>query len=999
MIQAETGDAIRDVTLQARKLLMEEISEQLEGIYGLLPDGKFRPRDQYPVLTASLEGADTRRRLETLLAEERRAGLQPEEAREKLVKEAAFTWLNRFVAFKMLEARKLLRQTITRGQDSNGFKMWLTEPGSEAHLADYERGDLPQDGLGEGPRQRAYRRFLLAQCAKLSREVRVLFDPDSLPSRFCPRPKALRSFIDMLNVEELTEAWQPGNEETIGWVYQGFNSEELEKAFREVRVSKKKFEAKDIPAVTQLFTPRWIVRFLVENTLGRMWINMHPDSQLATSLEYLVPLQNRRETGLKSVRDIRLLDPACGTMHFGLVAFELFVEMYREEMAHAGEPGWPETPPVGSEEEIPATIIARNIHGIDIDLRAVQLSALTLYLKAKTVNPDANLTESRLASADIHMLDGDRLGQFLEQTDLKSRPIYGRVLRALQGRLKDSEQLGSLLRLEQEITSLIEQERERFEREGRQPDLYGWSKVQFESEAGREEFWKVLEDQIIQELHDFAYDQADRGYDHSFFTGETAKGLRLLELMAQRYDVVVTNPPYMSARKMNAKLKKLIAGAYSAAKGDLYAAFIQRCIEFAGETGRVGMLTMHSFMFITSYERLRSGIRDHLRIETLVHTGPALFAVGNPGTLQTAAYVLCREEDEKTRNDSVGTYFRLVKEPDSEAKQRRFEQAIDNLCAGRDDPIVYRYRQGDFDAIPGSPWVYWITPGLRRVFETFPRLEEIAQPRQGLATADNFRFLRYWWEPGIDQIGFGCRNTAEAQETGQRWFPYMKGGSYKKWYGNQSFCIKYGNNGYELKAWADPLYGNSGWSRIIKSVDHYFRRGVTYNAVTSGGFSARYMPEGFPFDHAGNCLFPEKYEAILELLGLLNSSFSNLVLKLVNPTINFYVGDLARLPIPDASSDKLRSLVEQAISLAKAASEEDETTWDFIAPPDWPDGIQKVAERHARLAEIEREIDEEVYRLYGISDEDRHAIERELAEAGSLSYKQEEQREQEDGVT
>ena len=292
------------------------------------------------------EAAETRRRLEALLADERQAGLTAQQAREKLVKEAAFTWLNRLVAFKMMETRRLLRQTVTRGQDSNGFMMWLTETGNEEHYRDYEAGDLPQDGLGEGPRQRAYRQFLLAQCTRLAQEVRVLFDPDNLASRLCPRPQALRQLIDLLNGEQLQEAWQPGNEETIGWVYQAFNAEDLEQAFREVRVAKKKFEASDIPSVTQLFTPRWIVRFLVENTLGRMWVNMHPDSQLGAKLEYLVPIEGKRQMPLKSVREITLLDPACGTMHFGLVAFDVFVEMYREEMANAGKPGWPQNPPL-----------------------------------------------------------------------------------------------------------------------------------------------------------------------------------------------------------------------------------------------------------------------------------------------------------------------------------------------------------------------------------------------------------------------------------------------------------------------------------------------------------------------------------------------------------------------------------------------------------------------------------------------------------------------------
>ena len=980
-MKAYTGDAIRNVTLEARKLLMEEISEELEGIYGLLPDGRFRPIDQYPVLADNREAADTRRRLEILLAEERHAGLQPKEAREKLVKEAAFTWLNRFVAFKMMEARKLLRETITRGQDSNGFKMWLTESGNEAHLADYEQGDLPQDGLGEGPRQRAYRRFLLAQCAKLSREVRVLFDPDSLASRLCPRPKALRRLIDMLNAEKLLEAWQPGNEETIGWVYQTFTEPDLE-IFQ--GQGSPKVPRHLVAAKTQKFTPRWIVRFLVENTLGRMWFDMHPDSQLASHLEYLVPLENQREMEIKSVRDIKLLDPACGTMHFGLVAFDLFVEMYREEMAHAGEPGWPEKPPVEREDDIPATIIARNIHGIDIDLRAVQLSALTLYLKAKTLNPKAKLSESRLAYANVHMSDGDRLQQFLQQTGIE-RPIYRRILAALQARLKDSEQLGSLLRLEQEISELVEQERKRYEKEG-MPLFPGWTKEQFETQAGRREFWEMLELQIGQALDEFARQQAaasglsasegQAGNDHSFFTGETTKGLRLLEVMAERYDIVATNPPYLDSGDMNADLKQFIDSDYKYGKRNLYAAFSQRCLEFLLPHGTLGIITGQTFMFISSFEKLRYNLTTQGIIELLAQFDYGLF----PGVrVDTVALILRKEEDEKTRNDSVGTYFRLVKEPDSDAKQRRFEEALANLLTNTEDPVVFRYRQGDFDAISGSPWVYWITPGLRKVFQFAPKMGEGANVCIGMRTGDNSRFLRFWWEVGFQRIAFSCKNAKKAKQTSNRWFPYMKGGGFCRWYGNQVYVVEWHNDGKIIKENTKHHYpqlgDNLGWK--ISNENYYFRRGVTYSYLTSGTFSARLSPGGFIFDVAGSSLFPEDVPLVLAVL---NSSFALYALKLINPTVNFQVGDLARLPVPDASSDKLHNLVNQAIELAKADSQEDETTWDFIAPPDWPDGIRKVAERHARLAEIEREIDEEVYRLYGISEEDRRAIEAELAE-------------------
>jgi hypothetical protein len=984
-------NTLRETILKIRSLLENATREELQGRYGIYTANTtgrgtlgLVVEDDARMDHLEPDERETRRVLLDHLDVLQTDGLAANSALDAFVREAAFTWLNRFVAFKMLEARGLVREAVSRLDNSNGFKMWLAEPGNETHLSDYEKGDLPRNSRGEGPRQTAYRAFLLARCQNLSEEVRVLFDPDALVSRFLPQPKVLKELANLLNAPALAPVWQPGNEETIGWVYQGFNSEELEQAFREVRVSKKKFESRDIPAVTQLFTPRWIVRFLVENTLGRLWLELHPDSQLASSLDYLVPFKTADcpPPTPRSAKEITFLDPACGTMHFGLVAFDLFVAMYREEMQNAGKPGWPPKPPVASEEEISDAIIAHNLHGIDIDPRAVQLSALTLYLKAKTLNPKARISESRLACANVHMLDGDNLKDFVEQ--MKLGPIYRRILTALQARLKDSEQLGSLLRLEGEIRELVAEERERYEREGKQLLIPGFAEQQFETEAGQREFWEILEVQIGQALDAFAREHFN-GAEQTFFAGETSKGLRLLELMAQRYDVVVTNPPYMSARKMNPRLKSLVAASYPAGKGDLYAAFIQRCVDLAGPTGHVGMLTMHSFMFISSYEKLRSIIREQAFIETMAHAGPALFDVGNPGTLQTSAYVFRRENDPEARQKAEGTYFRLVKDPDSEAKQRRFEQAAANLRDGKNDTIVYRYRQGDFDAIPGSPWVYWITPGLRKVFETFPKLGGIAQPVAGLRSSDNFRFLRYWWEPGIRRIGFDCKNAQEAQATGKRWFPYMKGGNFQCWYGNQEFVLNWHNNGVEVSHAIMQAYPYLGRPWLGGHKD-YFRRGVTWTDLTSGRFSARLSPGGFIFDVSGSCCFPED---IVLVLGLMNSTFAQFALKLLNPTVHVQVGDLARLPVPNASSDSLQKLVDQAISLAKADSEEIETTWDFIAPPEWPDGIQKVAERHSQLAEIERQIDEEVYRLYGISEEDRRAIEAELAADGTTTENEE----------
>ena len=976
-MKTETINAIREFTLYCRETLEREVSEQLEGIYGFLPDGRFEAIEKYPALKAE-EPLKTRERLEQVVRDETSAGLEPEEIRAKLVKEAAFTWLNRLVALKMLEARKLIRQSISKATESRAFLFWLTEPGNERFYELYKKGDLPKNALGEGPRDEAYRHFILCQCAELSREIRVLFDPESLSSRLFPRPRILSTLIERINSPELEEAWAPGNEETIGWVYQFFNEKEKKDVFDRLYKKKQKIQEEDIPAATELFTPRWIVRWLVHNSLGRYWVQMHPDTELVEQLTYLVPIsRDTPQVPLKKVKDIKLLDPACGTMHFGLVAFDLFVKMYKEELQNAGKPGWPDEPSVKDEKDIPASIIANNLYGLDIDLRAVQLSALALYLKAKSLNKDAEVTSSNLACADVIKFDDSKLKTFLEELKLTDS-VYARVLKGIWDSLKELGHLGSLVRLEKELKELIEKEKRLFQAEKEKPFLPGFSPRQFETEAGEREFWEIIETQVEQALHIFAKNHAEQGEDESFFTGETLKGFQVMDLMNRGYDIVATNPPYMARRNMNSEMAEFLKNEYPDSKGDLYTAFIERCAEFLNEGGRLAMITQQSFMFISSYEKMRKRLLENHVVEAMCHVGPRAFETISGEKVNTTLFILRRELDQKKRGDSIGTYFRLVKEPDGESKRKRFELALKRIRAGEHDPVVFHYRQADFDAIPGSPWVYWITYSLRRIFRENKKLAEIAQPKMGMGTRNNFRFLRFWWEIGLKNINRSCSSIFESLKSEVKWFPYMKGGSYKKWYGNQNYCVNYFKGGVELKEEQIQKYpyleGNTGW--IVPNEDYYFRRGVTWTDLTSGRFSARLSPGGFIFDVKGSSAFPDDIPLVL---GLLNSSFAHYALTLINPTVSFQVGDLARLPIPATSSPLLTELVEKAIEVAKADSIEDETTYDFIAPPDWKTGIEDVMKRKVELAEIERKIDDEVYRLYGISDEDRRAIEAELS--------------------
>ena len=935
---------LRSFTLWARGLLTRETGDLLQQAYRLdAQTGARLPIPKGHLLETSAEAKATREKIEKLLEDEGDAGLNRTEAVTKLIKETAFTHLNRFVAFKLMETRGLVRSPLAKHHASNGFMMWLGRYSEEESL--YKQGDSPndRDGFGEAPRDRAFRHFLLWQSGELAKEVKVLFDPDNVPSLLFPRPGVLKELIDEINADDRKQDWAAGNEETVGWVYQYFNAEEKDAAFDKVFKKKKKFEKADLPAATQVFTPRWVVRFLVENSLGRHWLSMHPDSQLGEKLAYLVPLPAAPPSvDLKPVKEIRILDPATGTMHFGLVAFELLIEMYREELAQAGTSGWPAQASIQNEAEIPASILANNLFGIDIDLRAVQLAALALYLKAKATNKQSILTESNLACADVAIFRGQHLSKITSEMALPS-VITRELFVRFRDSLEEASMMGSLVRLDKH-------------------------------------FQNFQSDQLRQSIDAYVEKKRGEGVDESYFVNETGKGLRLLSVLERRYDIVFTNPPYMSVRNMNPVMGEFLNRKknYEKSKGDLYSAFIERCAELLSPEGRLAMLTQQSFMYISTMDKLRLLLEENTAIETMAHLGPKAFDEVKGEKVNVTAFVLRREELETARRLACGVYFRLVKEPDAASKRIAFEQALARRRGGHFDSRMYEYRQGDFASVPGSPWAYILSSTLRRLFQSHRKLKDSAEPRQGLATADNKRFIRFWWEVGIDAIKFGCRTLDECLQASQRWYPHMKGGGSKRWHGQQLAVLNYGQNGVELKAWADPLYGNSGWSRIIKSTDKYFSPGLTYTAVSGKSFSCRTMPYGFCFDSAGDCLFNYNPTETIPFLGLLNSEFIRGMMTILNPTLNVNVADLDRLPLPESLSPALEELTNRCVSLARVDGEEDETTYDFIEPPAWLNGVAQVFARHDDLHTLEKEIDEEVYRLYGLSQQDRRTIEEEL---------------------
>jgi len=605
-------------------------------------------------------------------------------------------------------------------------------------------------------------------------------------------------------------------EDGIGRLWQAMNEPMLKKAFAAAGKGDCKFCSSEIPAVTQLFTPRPVVEFLLDQTLGRTWAEAHHNTAGARG-------------NVIRATDLRLLDPSCGTMNFGLVAIDKLRAMYREELARAGEPGWPVKASVASEAEIDDAILANNLFGVELDAFVIELARHTIALKLGRP----------LAAGQLQIFCGDAL----------LSPKFGAK-------------------------------------------------------------WPT------------------------------------------KFDVVATNPPYLSARNVAPELVRRWKKAYPLAARDAYGCFIERSLQLLKPGGRAGLLTMHSFMFLGSYEPFRHAITQRAAVEQIAHFGPGLFKVGNPGTLQTAAFVLRAEKDSDVRDAQTVRVLRLV---DAESKTDRLTGAPQPPGDG----VEFRLSQRELTSSPRGAWIYWLSDRERSIVCTFPKLGDIAPPRQGLATTDNARFVRNWWEIGA----FSPHATCFA--TPGRWSPYVKAGQSRRWYESPRHRVNWESDGREIKASIVEKYPylRGKWEWVAKNANYYGRAGVTYSYLTSGRFSARQLQAGGIFDVAGSSLFPDDP---LLVLAVLNSSAGRRLLAAINPTVNFQVGDLAELPMPRTAPPSLRDHVTRLIDLLRQVDQWDETAPDFVAPPAWSSADEQCATVAAEIDRLERAADVEVAELYGL---------------------------------
>ena len=646
-----------------------------------------------------------------------------------------------------------------------------------------------------------------------------------------------------------------GQVEIIGWLYQYYNEEPHDQV---VNINGGPVKTDDIPAATQLFTTDWVVRYMVDNSLGKKYLEHYPDSPVKGKLKYLLPGDITPDQSDFDITRIQVMDNAMGSGHILAYAFDVLMTMY-EDQGYA-------------KREAANSIIQNNLFGLEIDRRAFQLSYFSLMMKLRRYDRQA-LNRSVMPNIHVFIAAPAVTEEFLHSLKASSEVID--EIQDIAAHFMDAKTLGSIIEL---------------------PANYDY--------AGMRNALEPVA--TAQKISLFGNQQTAQQLLEIIATAET---------MTQRYDVVVTNPPYL--KKMNSTLKKYVKKHYKDYSADLFSVFIWHNINMTKVNGYAGYMTPFVWMFIKSYEKLRTALLSNVKIDSLIQLEYSAF---EEATVPINTFVL-----KNTKNDETGTYLRL-----SDFKGGMMIQAEKVQEAIADPGVKYLYRtnQTNFGKIPGSPIAYWASQQLIRDFETGRPLSEFVDPREGLATADNNRFLRQWFEVTYSSIKFDARSIEESISSRKKWFPYNKGGTYRKWYGNYDYVVNWKNDGYEIKHFTFP---NGKQRSVVRNPDYYFREAITWSAITSGEASFRVQRAGLIFDHAAYNIF----DVSAEMLAFLNSKVTSTILPMLNPTINSGSAAVSALPILDTGKEKknLNQLVQQNLHCTKSDWEENETSSEFSKFP------------------------------------------------------------------
>lgn len=819
------------------------------------------PVDELPHLAP--EDRVARRVVDAFLLSRAEAGQNREAAIAEFVRDAAYTWANRLLALRCMEARELIDEVILQKDAYGGRSL------QHNRLANKQ----PERCAGEDEGLFA---ALFDEFFRRAAELPLLFNPRAPEVALRPSVAALKRCVALLSGTLAMKGQEAATDEvftapdTLGWTYQYWNTEEKDRVFEKVRTKKgAKVEGSEIIPATCIYTEPYMVKFLVQNSLGAIWMGMHAGSRLCEGWEYFVRDADHATVSKKAVSEITFLDPACGSGHFLIEAFELFYAMYAEEGV------------ITDAAQICASILERNLYGIDIDGRAVQIAALALVMKAKEKAPDFLPRRVNLVATNIRLpAKGDHLEAFLARhpEDAPLKPALLSIFEALA----HADELGSLLQIEEpvdhELRHLREQQLAR-ERKAGAASLFG---------PHNDEDWSNWKHDAIERLRQhFSAEAQDSDLASSFFSEAASKGLSLADLLARRYDIVAANPPYMGSKNMGNIVKQYVECSFPGGKRDLYAAFILRARQLAVKHGQVAMITQHSWMFLSGFIGVRKAVLAEDRIRVLAHLGPRTFSeLSNTNALGFCMFSLNRGR----QDNHNGSFLRLV-HVCGEEKDKQLRAVLDAHRSGKLQVAGQWFTVDNrlFETVPESAIFYWAPKAIQDAFLTGRTIHEYLEAKQGLITGDNDRFLRCFWE---------------VKDPG--WIKYAKGGPYRRWFGNIWLVVDWRQEGTAIKNFILP----SGRQKSRpQNIQYYFRAGCTWTAQSSYGFSVRLLPAGCIFAAKGPAFFPKaEGDDLSPWLALANSQVFEFIFNAIQPVVDYGEGYFMSIPAPSLAGETLHAL-------------------------------------------------------------------------------------------
>ena len=926
-------NAIKNYAVWARTELMKQVAQKA---YEYDVTESSLPDYNTDNVNGKLLTVDEKKQLNELITEVKKNGY------EHVIEEVAYTWFNRFIALRYMEVNNYLPQRIrVFTNDNNEFKPDLLTDAIHVELDGLDKQKV-FDYIEENKQEELYKYLLLTLCNDMNQYLPDMFtsikDYKTLlfPDNLLKEDSVLAKLITDIDEDSWTDQVQ-----IIGWLYQYYNSE-----LKDTVMKKKNYTKDDIPAATQLFTPDWIVRYMVENSLGKLYINKrkhegifadgknaYQTSEERTANEkfisnemgwkYYLPEAKQHQEVIKELEtielehaklkpeDIKVIDPCMGSGHILVYAFDVLMDIYRD----AGY----------SDRDAAKSILENNLYGLEIDERAYHLAYFALMMKARSYNRRILNKDTKFNHVEIREPIATLKPEFEQYLDK-----YTDLVHYLVNVFQDAKELGSIINLDctSEQLNNLNNYLDELKEEAINKDLVAQSE--------------------ISELNDLLKPL-----------------IKQAKLLVQKYDVVITNPPYMPP---SPKQKSYVQKNYPDSKSDLFAVFIEKCHLLTKKNAYQAMITMHSWMFLSSFEKLRNKLLINNTIINMAHLGARAFEDIGGEVVQTTAFVF----DNANIKDYQSNFKRLVDYSSQDSKELEYLKATN----------LYTSSATNFSKIPGSPIAYWASTHIIDDFINGKSLNFYAQPKQGIATTDNNRFVRLWAEINILRIGFKCGDCNEANISQKKWFPLNKGGEFCKWYGNRYYVVNYENDGKEIKQNVLKKYTYLKTPDfVVKNSSYYFHECISWSKVSSGNIAFRYFEPGFIFSDAGMGLFTEN-KALNYIFGLLNSKVSLYILKMLAPTINFEAGHIDKIPtiISAHFLTLVDNLVKNCIDISAQNWDIFEMSWDFKAHPLVKNHVSTISEaynlwnsecesRFNTLKSNEEELNRIFIDIYGLQDE------------------------------